>query len=570
MNPIACVSIDVLPEPRSESPAAGATGDADSAEFGLALAMAAAAQSPAAVVTRPTPVVAPVPVHAGDTLDSAVANATLTLVENVTDALARPAPPAPAPLPVIVAGTARSPVAPLPVSPAVMELEGTPLPAAPSGPKAKALPPSPPPSLPAPVDGTARSSVAPLPARPAAVRPPLSPAVPLENAAAPAPPVAAEAAAVVREAPLRTADPPLTMRVLELVRGMTEQAARAALDAAMSAGPAQDVQLESSPQSARAWSALSQPRPAPVAVAEESRQAIATRVLEALPGSGGLDRNRSAARIPLRPASEPAAQGEAAKPDEAWVARGAVLPRDVGPAAPPMPVTRSAVGLAPEVPGQAGPVPVTVAAGRGRSQSEESMRDGDGPTRAAGAMLAEASAAARASLADESVPMPAGPGSPVTQSARTSAGSVDQAAAPMRAAVPQEVHTPARLGDQITLQFSGEGGLEGQLRVAVRGQNVRATILADDPVAAERLSRGIDGLQRALLERGFSEARLNVQQTARSEGSAFGNVPRDGNQGDSQPRGEGRDRYASTRQERESASPEDRPDRRSSRQRTER
>jgi hypothetical protein len=136
--------------------------------------------------------------------------------------------------------------------------------------------------------------------------------------------------------------------------------------------------------------------------------------------------------------------------------------------------------------------------------------------------------------------------------------------------VSQEVRTLARLGDQVTLQFSGEGGLEGQLRVAVRGQNVRATILADDPVAAERFSRGLDGLQRALLDRGFAEARLNVQQTARSEGSAFGNVPRDGNQGDSQPRGEGRDRYASSRQERESASPEDRPDRRSSRQRTER
>jgi hypothetical protein len=99
---------------------------------------------------------------------------------------------------------------------------------------------------------------------------------------------------------------------------------------------------------------------------------------------------------------------------------------------------------------------------------------------------------------------------------RPMAGSVDPAAGPVRATVPQEMRTAARLGDQITLQFSGEDGLEGQLRVTVRGQNVRATILADDPVAAERFSRGLDGLQRALLDRGFSEARLNVQQTARS------------------------------------------------------
>ena len=84
-----------------------------------------------------------------------------------------------------------------------------------------------------------------------------------------------------------------------------------------------------------------------------------------------------------------------------------------------------------------------------------------------------------------------------------------------------------RFGDQVTLHFSGEDGLEGRLRVAVRGQNVRATILSDDPGAAERFSRGLGDLQRALLERGFSEARLNVQHTARSEGPASGNAPRE-------------------------------------------
>ena len=389
MNPIARLPADPLPEPRGESPTPGATGDADSAEFGLALALAAAAQSQAAVVPRATPVVAPAPIPSGDARDSAAAAATGTLAGNVTDALVTVPLPAP-------------------------------------------------------------SASAPVPARPEPVRPP---AVPSGNADAPATPVAAEAATVVRDAPPRTADLPLTIRVLEFVRGVTEQAARAALDTATSAGPAQ----------------------APDA-------------------------------------------------DE-----------------------------------------------RGRGRPGESTRDGEGPARAVGAMLAESPAAARASQADESAPAFAGTGSSVPQGVRLSAASVDPAAGDARAAaVPPEARTSARPGDQITLHFSGEDGLEGQLRVSVRGQNVRATILADDPVTAERFSRGLDGLQRALLDRGFSEARLNVQQTARSEGRASGNVPRDGDQGDSQPRGESRDRYSSSRQERESAFPEDRPDRRQSRQRTER
>jgi len=233
MNPIARLPADPLPEPRGESPTPGATGDADSAEFGLALALAAAAQSQAAVVPRATPVVAPAPIPSGDARDSAAAAATGTLAGNVTDALVTVPLPAP-------------------------------------------------------------SASAPVPARPEPVRPP---AVPSGNADAPATPVAAEAATVVRDAPPRTADLPLTIRVLEFVRGVTEQAARAALDTATSAGPAQ----------------------APDA-------------------------------------------------DE-----------------------------------------------RGRGRPGESTRDGEGPARAVGAMLAESPAAARASQADESAPAFAGTGSSVAQ-----------------------------------------------------------------------------------------------------------------------------------------------------------
>jgi hypothetical protein len=553
MNPIASISVDVLSEPRNESPASGATGDADSAEFGLALAMASAAQSQAAIV--------PVPVPTGDTPEPPVADAPRGIAENEADvllAVPRPAPAPSAPPPVTAAETARAPIAPLRGRPVAEEPEAA--------------------LSPVTVAATAKAPAAPLQAPPVAAQPegtPSSPAParpePARAPASPTSPVAAEVVTAARDASARTADLPLTIHVLELVRGMTEQAARVALDTALSTGSEQDVPLEPAPKPGRNWNAPPQPMDAPVVAAAVTRQALATRVLEALPGPEGIERGRPASRAPLRPTSEVVTRDEAATSGEGWMARAAVVPRDVARADPPMPVPRSGVRPPSEIPAQPAPVPVPEAAGRGRAPSRERTRDGDGPTRAAGAMLAESSAAARTVQANDAVPVSAAPSPPVLQGARSPAGSVDPAAGAARmVASPPEARASARPGDQITLSFSGEDGLEGQLRVAVRGQNVRATILADDPVAAERFSRGLDGLQRALLDRGFTEARLNVQQTARSEGSTSGNVPRDGNQGDSQPRGESRDRYSPPRQDRESASPEERPDRRPSRQRTER
>jgi len=418
MNPIARLSVDPLPEPRGETPTPGDTGDIDATGFGLALAMAAAAQPQVPAAPPAAPVVAPAPVPTGDAGGSGEADATGTPAGNVAGA----------------------------------RFGGMPLPALPAGPETKATPP---------LAVAARDAQAglppgmamPDPARPAPARAKANPAVASGNADVPATPVAAEAAPVSRDASPRTADLPLTFRVLELVRGMTEQAARVALDSATSAGPA--------------------------------------------------------------------------------------------------------------------PVPAAAEPGRGRSG--EGTWDGDGATRAAGATLAEAAAAARAPVAEESVPVSPGPGPPIPASARPGAGSADPAAgAAWASTVPPETRTPARFGDQVTLHFSGEDGLEGKLRVAVRGQNVRATILSDDAGAAQRFSRGLGDLQRALHERGFSEARLNVQYTARSEGPASGNAPRDDTRGDSDSRGQGRDRHPSSRQERESGSTEEHPPRRASRPRPER
>jgi hypothetical protein len=421
MNPVARLSADSPPGPRGESPTPGATRDADPIGFGLALALAAAAQPQA-----PPPAHVVVPAHGstGDAGGSEDAEAPRASAENVMGArgeVPRTATPAPAPSPASPEGSEANVVPPLPVTTRDTQ------------------------------DGFTPGAATRDPARPEPVRPEASPSV------------AAEAAAAASEPSPRTADLPLNVRVLELVRGMTEQAARVALDTAMSAGPARDVAI------------------------------------------GG------------------------------------------------------------------GPVPAPTAADRGRGRSGEDARDGGSSTRAAGAMLAEASAAAPALLADGSAPVFLGPGSPIPQSVHPRAGSADPAAEAERApTVPPEARTSARPGDQITLHFSGEDGLEGQLRVAVRGQNVRATILSQDPVTAERLSRGLGELQRALVERGFSEARLNVQHAARNEGPASGAPAREDARGDQQPRGGGRDRNSSSRQQRESSSTDENLRRRPSRPRTER
>lgn len=103
--------------------------------------------------------------------------------------------------------------------------------------------------------------------------------------------------------------------------------------------------------------------------------------------------------------------------------------------------------------------------------------------------------------------------------------------------------------NHVTVHFAGEGGLDGRLRVAVRGQSVRATIVSEDHAMADRLSRNIDELHHALRGRGFSEASVSIQRGQQqtpdrspheagshreSEGREEGQMQRDRHQSDSE------------------------------------
>jgi hypothetical protein len=67
-----------------------------------------------------------------------------------------------------------------------------------------------------------------------------------------------------------------------------------------------------------------------------------------------------------------------------------------------------------------------------------------------------------------------------------------------------------RAADQVTLQFQGEGGLEGRVRITLRGEAVHASILSADEETLSRLGGEAGSLKRALGEQGFSNAKITV------------------------------------------------------------
>jgi hypothetical protein len=71
--------------------------------------------------------------------------------------------------------------------------------------------------------------------------------------------------------------------------------------------------------------------------------------------------------------------------------------------------------------------------------------------------------------------------------------------------------------DRVTLKFTDDAGVEGRLRVALRGQSVRATIVSGDQATAERLGARVSELQHTLDKQGFKDPQITVQQARASE-----------------------------------------------------
>lgn len=103
-----------------------------------------------------------------------------------------------------------------------------------------------------------------------------------------------------------------------------------------------------------------------------------------------------------------------------------------------------------------------------------------------------------------------GAGAPNAESA-----AADRAEAALAARLSPE----RRAADRVTLRFEGEGGLEGRLRVSVRGDQVNARILSEDASTLERLGGELRSLQRALEGQGFRDSRVSMQDL-RTSGAA--------------------------------------------------
>ena len=69
----------------------------------------------------------------------------------------------------------------------------------------------------------------------------------------------------------------------------------------------------------------------------------------------------------------------------------------------------------------------------------------------------------------------------------------------------------------IVVPFEETGGQEGRIRLALRGESLQATILSSNGETVQRLGSSLADLQRALGERGFTDARLTVRQSGGDE-----------------------------------------------------
>jgi hypothetical protein len=79
-----------------------------------------------------------------------------------------------------------------------------------------------------------------------------------------------------------------------------------------------------------------------------------------------------------------------------------------------------------------------------------------------------------------------------------------------RAAAPAETPETPRLSSQVTLAFDAGDGESGRVRLSVRGDALRATIVTGTGPEAARMSEELGSLRRALGDRGFTEPRVSI------------------------------------------------------------
>jgi hypothetical protein len=84
------------------------------------------------------------------------------------------------------------------------------------------------------------------------------------------------------------------------------------------------------------------------------------------------------------------------------------------------------------------------------------------------------------------------------------------APAPAPVELPDET-AMVRPSSQATIHFEGEHGTEGRMRVALHGENLKATILTSDPMTAQRMESEVSALQQSLRDRGFASASVSVR-----------------------------------------------------------
>jgi hypothetical protein len=154
--------------------------------------------------------------------------------------------------------------------------------------------------------------------------------------------------------------------------------------------------------------------------------------------------------------------------------------------------------------------------GAGHAASEGSARDG---TAASAASTSTSPLAATSETAGGANPLDKAMGPSGGQAGRALSEALARESAPASAA--KEGGGASSNANRVTLDFMGENGIEGRLRVALRGNAVRATIISPDRAAALRIGEGVGELERALIARGFSQSHVSVQHGKAAEtGSA--------------------------------------------------